>query len=71
MLSKVLAMEKLVRFETLTLITVGTLRAAGLEVIPTFRRPHLTILLPDLDADLKRLLACDNVIWHNDHHQPS
>ena len=66
-----LAREKLIRFEVLTIITVGALRSAGLEIIPTFRRPHLTILLPDLDGDLKRLLACDNAIWHNDHHQPS
>ena len=30
-------------------------------MLPTFRRPHLSILLPDLDADLDRLAACHTV----------
>jgi hypothetical protein len=33
-----LAAGLLVRFEVLTLITVGTIHASGLEVRPTFRR---------------------------------
>ena len=49
---------------------MGTLRAAGLEVRPAFRRPHYTVMLPDLDADLDRLLACDNVVRDNPHYVP-
>jgi len=30
-----------------------------------FARPHYTIMLPDLDADLSRLLACENEIRVN------
>jgi hypothetical protein len=30
--------------------TVGRLHDVGLALLPTFRRPHYTVLLPDLDA---------------------
>jgi hypothetical protein len=33
--------------------------------VPTFKSPHYTIMLPNLAADLRRLLACENVIWVN------
>jgi len=46
---------------------VGAIRGAGLEVRPTFRRPHFTVMLPDLDADLDRLLTCDTVVQDNPH----
>jgi len=41
-----LAAGVLVRFEVLTLMTVGIIRAAELEVRPTFRRPHYSVMLP-------------------------
>ena len=45
----------------------GTIRAAGLELVPTFRRPHYTVLLPELDSDIERLLRCNNEIRRNPH----
>ena len=40
----------MVRFETLTLITVGALRAAGLALEPTGRNPrHFDVVFDDLD----------------------
>jgi len=57
----------LVRESVLTLMRVGAIRGAGLEVRPTFRRPHFTVMLPDLDADLDRLLACDTLVQDNPH----
>lgn len=63
-----LARTRVTGFEVLTLMTVGALRAVRLEPVPTFRRPHFTILLPDLEADLLRLLACENVIWVNPYY---
>jgi hypothetical protein len=63
-----LARTRVSAFEVLTLMTVGALRAAGLEPVPTFRRPHFTILLPDLETDLLKLLACENEIWVNPYH---
>ena len=53
--------------EVLTLMRVGEIRRAGLELRPTFRRPHYTVMLPDLDADLIRLAACENVVRTNPH----
>jgi hypothetical protein len=63
-----LASGRLVRFDVLTLMAAGVLRRAGLDLLPTFRRPHYTLLLPELDADLRTLLACDNVIRINPHY---
>jgi len=60
-----LGATRLVRFDVLTLVTAGDIRTAGLEVLPTFRRPHYTVLLPDLVDDLYRLLACDTVVRIN------
>ncbi|MGH9190098.1 MAG: hypothetical protein ACRD0Q_08715 [Acidimicrobiales bacterium] len=57
-----LASTTLQREPLLTLMRMGALRAAALEVRPTFRRPHFTIVLTDLDADLDRLRACDNEV---------
>ena len=62
---EVLGRSRMVRFDVLTLVTLGVLRAARLETVPTFKSPHYTIMLPNLEADLRRLLACENVIWVN------
>jgi hypothetical protein len=62
-----LATERLARFDVLTLVTMGELRLHGLEVVPTFRHPHYTIILRDIDADLRRLLECENVLRINRH----
>lgn len=64
----VIAATTLQREPVLTLMRVGALRTAGLEVRPTFRRPHFTVMLPDLDADVARLVACDNVVRDNSHY---
>ena len=55
-----LSRDRLSRFDVLTVMRAGAIRAAGLELRPTFRSPHYTIMLPDLDSDLARLLACEN-----------
>jgi hypothetical protein len=41
----VLARDRLTQFEILVLMTAGAIRRAGLELRPTFRRPHCTIML--------------------------
>jgi hypothetical protein len=60
-----LARTVLRRFELLTVMTAGGLRRVGLELRPTFRRPHYTVMLPELDEDVDRLLRCDNEIRIN------
>jgi hypothetical protein len=65
-----LAGSPLQRFEILTVMTAGALRRSGIELRPTFRRPHYTVMLPDLDEDIFRLLRCDNERRVNDHYRP-
>lgn len=60
-----LAQTRLTRFDVLTLVTLGALRASDLETVPTFKSPHYTIMLPSLEADIRRLIACENMIWVN------
>jgi len=64
----VLARDRLAQFESLVLMTAGAIRGAGLELRPTFRRPHYTIMLPDLERDVALLLGCENVQKTNPHH---
>lgn len=47
-----LAEGPLERFPVLALLRVADLRASGLDVVPTFRSPHVTIAFADLDAGL-------------------
>ncbi len=65
-----IAREVLVRFEVLTVLSAGVLRRSGLELRPTFRRPHFTVMLPVLDEDVERLLRCENERRINVHFQP-
>ncbi|MGH8999785.1 MAG: hypothetical protein ACRDY7_10405 [Acidimicrobiia bacterium] len=62
-----LARHRLVRFEALAIMTAGAIRAIDLEVRPTFRRPHYTVMLPDIDRDIHRLTVCEHVKWVNPH----
>lgn len=65
-----LASQRLGQFEALTLMTAGALRNAGLSFAPTFRRPHYTIFLNDLEGDIRRLLQCHNEVRLNPHFEP-
>lgn len=64
-----IARTTLVKESVLTLMTAGAIRAIELELRPTFRRPHYTVMLADLDADPLRLIACENVVQENPHYQ--
>jgi len=66
----VIARTTLVGESVLTLTTVGAIRRTGLELRPTFRRPHYTVMLPDLEPDLIRLMSCETVVRDNPHHRP-
>ena len=64
-----IARTTLVKESALTLMTAGAIRSVDLELRPTFRHPHYTVMLPDLDADLLRLIACENVVQQNPNYQ--
>ncbi len=52
----------------LTMMTAGAIRSGGLELRPTFRRPHHTIIFPGLDEGVTMLLSCDNEVIDNPHY---
>lgn len=60
----------LVRFEELTLMRVGVLRAAGFRLEPTGRNPrHFTVAFDDLHSGVAALLACEHRSWTNPYHE--
>lgn len=60
----------LVRFEVLTLVRVGVLRATGLRLEPTGRNPrHFTLAFDDLDSGVRRLAGCEHQLWSNPYHE--
>lgn len=65
-----LARTVLRRHRLLTLMTAGAIRSAGLELRPTFRRPHYSVILPSLDDGLNRLMTCQTVERDNPHYLP-
>jgi hypothetical protein len=60
----------LIRFPQLALVTVGTLRAAGLRLEATGRNSrHFTVILPELDAGVEVLCNCERRLWANPYHE--
>lgn len=60
----------LVRFEVLTLVRVGILRASGFRLEPTGRNPrHFTLAFDDLDSGVRRLAGCEHQRWNNPYHE--
>ena len=60
----------LVRFEILTLVRVGILRAAGFRLEPTGRNErHFTVAFDDLDVGVERLANCEHQGWANPYHE--
>ena len=61
----------LVRFDRLTLVRVGVLRAARLRLEPTGRNPrHYTLAFDDLDDGVARLVGCDHDVVSNPYYEP-
>jgi hypothetical protein len=59
----------LVRFATLTLITVAEARQAGLRLEPTGRNPrHYTVGFDDLDQGIAALVGCGHQVVPNSYH---
>ena len=60
----------LVRFEVLTLVTVGVLNAAGLQLEATGRNPrHFDVVFDDLQPGIERLCACEHRSIVNPYHE--
>jgi len=60
----------LVRFATLTLVTAGAIRLAGLRLEPTGRdRHHFSVTFEDLDQGVAALCRCDHRLVENPYHE--
>lgn len=63
-----LAADQLERFPGLRIYRAGDLVAAGIEVVPTFRSPHVTLAFTDLDAGLRALHTVEHETRTNPYH---
>lgn len=64
-----LAADRLERFAVLRLYDPVALIAAGVEVVPTFRRPNVTLAFGDLDLGLTTLEAVEHEVRRNPYHE--
>ena len=53
-----LCQARLIRFETVVVFRRVDLEAAGVEIVPTFRTPHVTLCHHVLEELVTRLQAC-------------
>jgi hypothetical protein len=66
-----LAADHLERFPLLGVFAISDLQAAGFEIVPTFRSPHVTIAFAgDLEDALARLVELRIDLRPNPYHDP-
>jgi len=59
------------RFASVVVFGVADLVAVGVDVVPTFGEPHVTLAAHELDALVNGLIACRHETRANVHHQGS
>ena len=59
--------SRLERFPLVVVYRRLDLETAGLEVVPTFRTPHVTLAHQDLEALVTVLLTCEHRVLENPH----
>ncbi|MGD9705145.1 MAG: hypothetical protein AB7Q42_09775 [Acidimicrobiia bacterium] len=59
---------RLVRFAIVVVFARADLESAGIEVVPTFRTPHVTLCHADLDQLIERLVHCEHAERSNPYH---
>jgi hypothetical protein len=65
----VLCETRLERFSAVVVFRRLDLQAAGVEVVPTFHRPHVTLAHQDLDALVSALRSCEHRQLENPHYE--
>jgi hypothetical protein len=60
---------RLVEWPSVRTFRRSALEAAGIEVVPTFRTPHVTLAHAELDDLLRRLSDCEHEILENPYHE--
>lgn len=61
---------KLRQWATVAVFSRADLEEAGLEVVPTFRTPHVTLAHGDLTVLVERLMSCAHSMIVNPYHEP-
>lgn len=57
--------SRLERFSTLVIYRRSDVQAAGIEIVPTFRTPHVTLAHPNLELLVAGLLTCRHRMLRN------
>lgn len=65
----VLCETRLERFANVAIFRRADLVAVGIDLVPTFRRPHVTLAHADLDSLVNGLRSCEHRALTNPHHQ--
>ena len=60
-----LCATRLEHFATVAILHRAELERRGIEVVPTFRTPHVTLAHPRLNALVTTLLACEHRVIEN------
>ncbi len=61
---------RLVRFPTVAVFRRSDLEIAGIEVVPTFRTPHVTLCHEQLEELVDRLVNCAHTVRVNPYNEP-
>ena len=56
------------RFPTIVVFDRAALEHAGIEVVATFRRPHVTLCHEVLDQLVERMVHCEHRLLTNPYH---
>lgn len=60
----------LVRFSTVVVFERNSVELAGVDIVATFRRPHVTLCHERLDALVAGLLHCEHRVLENPYNVP-
>ena len=63
-----LCQSKLANFATVVVFTRADLEAGGIDVLGTFRTPHVTLAATDIEALVKALVRCPRQVRENPYH---
>lgn len=64
-----LCQTKLANFATVVVFTRADLEAEGIDVIGTFRTPHVTLAAADIEALVTALTRCPHQVRENPYHE--
>ena len=65
-----LCQARLVRFADVAVFHRTDLERRGVEIVPTFRTPHVTLCHRSLDGLVARLINCEHIVRTNPYHVP-